>query len=120
MIKDRCIVAYGFNDDEIKKLKIYVTGVKEVSNNMLDLKIKDIIKGETEGNYVDEPFNEKVVLFNSYPDNEVRSAVKKLREVFPGIILAMVTPLSINWSFKYLMSHLLQEKEMEKNNMNGR
>lgn len=82
MIKDRCIVAYGFNDDEIKKLKIYVTGVKEVSNNMLDLKIKDIIKGETEGNYVDEPFNEKVVLFNSYPDNEVRSAVKKLREVF--------------------------------------
>lgn len=114
--KKRCVLAYGFNEAEIKKLKIYVTSVREVENKCLDLKINDLINEVSEGGYEGETFEEKVVLFNSYGDNEIRSVVRKLREVFPGIILAVVTPASINWSFKYLMSHLLEEKKLEQNN----
>lgn len=114
--KKRCALAYGFNEDELKKLKIYLTSVREVEDKNLDLKINDLINETMEGNYTEEPFDEKVVIFNSYGDNEIRSAVRKLRTVFPGIILAVVTPASINWSFKYLMSHLLEEKKLEQNN----
>lgn len=114
--KKRCVLVYGFNDAEIKKLKIYLTGVKEIEYSCLDVKINDLINGITEGNYNEEKIEEKVILFNSYGDNEIRSSVRKLRETFPGVILAVVTPASINWSFKYLLSHLLEERKLEQDN----
>lgn len=110
---DRCVLTYGFNDEEVKKLKIYLTNVKTITNEMFEMKINDIIKGIKIENYSEKSFDEKIVLFNSYPEGEIRGCIKKLRETFPGIILAVVTPVSINWTFKYLMEHLLEEREME-------
>ena len=36
-----------------------------------------------------------------------------------GGVLAVVTPMSRNWSFKYLMNHLLEEREWYRKQQKG-
>lgn len=110
--KTRCVLAYGFSEGETKKLKIYLSGVKNINNSMLDMTLQDIIES---GGAEDcaECSDKKIVVFNGYSDHDIRGAVKKLRNTFPGIILAVVTDISAKWTFNVLTEHLLQERELE-------
>lgn len=106
----RCAICYGFNKNEIRKLKLYVSGVQEMASDMKTMKIQDIIEAD------DGVCNEeehKVLLFNEYPESEIRASIKKIRESVPGVILAVVTSVSKEWTFEYLLEHLLEEKELE-------
>lgn len=111
---NRCVLAYGFNEEEIRKLKIYVTGIRIVTAGMSEMKIRDITDGIKIETYSNEEIEEKVIIFNSYPESEIKTSIKKLRQTFPGVILAVVTPVSIEWSFRELLAHLLEEKAFEK------
>lgn len=110
--KTRCVLAYGFPEGEIKKLKIYLSGVKIINDSMLDMKIKDIIDSDGAEDSM-ECIDKRIVIFNGYSNHDIRGAVKKLRSTFPGIILAVVTEVSAEWTVNVLIDHLMQERELE-------
>ena len=106
----RCAICYGLTENEIKKLKLYGSGVQQMSSNMKSMKIQDIIEVD---DGICTPEEHKIVLFNEYPESEVRASVKKIRQSVPGVILAMVTSVSKDWTFENLLEQLLEERKFE-------
>ena len=49
-------------------------------------------------------------MINNYDDKLLQSAVKKVRLIVKGPILAVVTPISSEWTFEYLSEHLIEER----------
>lgn len=112
MLKSKCVLVYGLSEEEIKKLKKINFKVIKIEKNMSSMKIKDILnKKEGIGEEISLP-EEKVILFNGYGQNELRTTIKSVRNIITGGILAVVTPISINWTFERLISHLILEREL--------
>lgn len=117
---DKLLIAYNLTEDEVKKLKQYGFRVVVIENNMVDLKVKDIIAGVKEGNEKENMPTEKIILFNNYKNTELQGTIKKVRNYVTGGILAVVTPISINWTFDYLIEHLIEERETVMSQQKGR
>ena len=103
MLKSKCVLVYGLSEEEIEKLK---------KINFKVIKIKDILNKKE---VIDEESSlpeEKVILFNGYGQNQLRTTIKSVRNLITGGILAVVTPISINWTFERLISHLILEREL--------
>jgi len=118
---NKIMLAYGFEDKERLMLgKLIVTKkipkVKNVSSEMCKMKIGDIIKGYKFEIYNGSLPKEKVVIFNNFDDSEINTAIKALKEISQGIIMAVVTPISIDWTFEYLIEHLIEERQWYKDN----
>ena len=112
MLKSKCILVYNLSEEEITKLKRINFKVLIIEKNMSSMKIRDILnKKEATGEETSLP-EEKVVLFNGYGQNELRTTIRSVRNIVAGGILAVVTPISINWTFEKLISHLMLEKEL--------
>lgn len=110
MQKNKCILVYGLSDDEINKLEKAKFKVLKITNDMANMKLKDILgKVDNRDENLELP-DEKVILFNGYGNNEMRTTIKAVRNVINGGMLAVVTPISINWTFKYLLEHLIEER----------
>lgn len=112
MLKSKCVLVYGLSEEEIKKLKKINFKVIKIEKNMSSMKIKDILNKKE---VIDEESSlpkEKVILFNGYGQNELRTTIKSVRNIITGGILAVVTPISINWTFERLISHLILEREL--------
>ena len=62
---------------------------------------------------------EKAILFNGYGQNELRTTIRSVRNIVAGGILAVVTPISINWTFEKLISHLILERELAERQVKG-
>lgn len=119
MFIKKCILCYGLEDDEISKFKELGFNVKIIENNMAEVKIKDIINNVSMGNTnIDLP-KEKVILFNGYDNKMLKPAVNKTRQLVPGCILAVVTPVSSTWKFIDLLKHLIEEREWANSNKKG-
>ena len=59
-ISDKCILAYGLNEEEIKKIESQNIKVIEINNEMALMKLEDIICEEIkESSYDNLPLNEK-------------------------------------------------------------
>ena len=56
-----------------------------------------------------------MILFNNYEDNKLQKSIKEIRKFVKGGILAVVTETSREWSFEYLINHLIEEREWFKN-----
>ncbi|MGL4773039.1 MAG: DUF3783 domain-containing protein [Clostridium sp.] len=108
---DKSIIVYNLEENEIVRLKNYGFRVTVISSSMTSLKVKEIISGIKDGESSGELPNEKVILLNNYKNTEIQATVKKIRNHVTGGILAVVTPISSNWSFKYLLEHLIEERE---------
>lgn len=117
---DKSLIAYNLTEEEVTKLKQYGFRVIVIENNMTDLKIKDIIAGVKDGSGNESIPNEKIILFNNYKNTELQGVIKKVRNYVTGGILAVVTPISINWSFSYLIEHLIEERETFTKQQKGR
>jgi len=93
-----------------------VNRVKEISYKMGDMTIRDIIAGHeffTINNLLPE---DSLILFNNISDDGLNSIIKGIREKFEKRpIMAAVTETSQGWSFKYLIEHLIEEREWYKN-----
>lgn len=112
MLKSKCVLVYGLSEEEIKKLKKINFKVIKIEKNMSSMKIKDILN-KKEVIYEESSLpKEKVILFNGYGQNELRTTIKSVRNIITGGILAVVTPISINWTFERLISHLILEREL--------
>jgi hypothetical protein len=90
---------------------------KIINNEMASMKIRDIIDDLRFEIYGETLPEEKAILFNNFTDDELNRAIAAIRgnmEARP--ILAVITPTSIEWSFKYLLEHLIEEREWHRAN----
>lgn len=112
MNNDKKLLVYGLSEDEINLLKA-LSKVTEIKPEMLNLKVHEIANEKINEEIVEvmNGPNEKIILFNGFSDGEVNATVRKIRKIIQGGVLAVVTPVSRNWTFKYLAEHLLEERE---------
>ncbi|SHK08118.1 protein of unknown function [Clostridium cavendishii DSM 21758] len=116
----KCLLTYGLTEEQNKELQS--TGIKiEVINPlMVEMKISDIINGfkfETAGRMLSL---EKVVLFNSFSDEDLHKMIKIVKAIAGAPILAVVTPTSEQWTFANLLEHLMEEREWYSKQGKGR
>ncbi|MEY8763213.1 MULTISPECIES: DUF3783 domain-containing protein [Clostridium] len=123
---NKTILLYGFdkNGDKIIKnigKEFNIHDFKIIKDNMMGLKIKDILEGSLGGQLEEQDksysLDEKVILFNCLTDKQMSGVMKELKVKMDNMpILAVITKTSRNWNFKYLLSHLLQERAWFKKN----
>lgn len=116
----KCILVYGLADYELKELQLSNHKLINVTTEMAGMKLKDILSGlrfETVDKFLPQ---EKVVIFNNFSDEEVYRMIKIVRVIVKNVILATVTPTSIEWNFNYLLQHLIAEREWYKKQQKGR
>ncbi|MDO5517536.1 MAG: DUF3783 domain-containing protein [Clostridium sp.] len=119
-INYKCILAYGLTDEELDKIKKRRLKVKEVTSEDASRRIVDILCEDGDGSTKDElPADEKALIFNGYNDKELRETIKFIRRFIEGGVLAVVTEESSKWTFKYLIEHLVEEREWYKSQQGG-
>ena len=117
---NKCILAYKFSELELNILKNTNIKVVEISPEMLEMTIKDILGGLRFKTFNTNPINEKTILFNNFTDEELHPTIKEIRKKIKGGLLAVVTSTTIDWKFSYLVNHLIEEKEWFLNQQKGR
>lgn len=114
---NKLILFYGLNAEDKTFLQQTIRHnnlptCKEIEKNMARMKLKDIIDGLKFEIFTEVLPEEKIILFNNLSDEELDraiKAIKKSKDMKP--IFAVITPTSIDWNFKYLLEHLLEERE---------
>ena len=92
---NKCILVYGLTKDEIQWLNDLNYKVINISPDMCEMTVKEVLEGLRFEIINNNPIKEKAI---------TRTKIK-------GGVLAMVTPNSINWTFNYLINHLIEERE---------
>lgn len=114
---NKVMLIYGLNDEDKEALSSIVRNEKLpeyriIKPEMADMKLRDILDGlkfEIFGAALPE---EKIILFNNFTDEELHKTITIIRNtVAIRPILAVITPTSIEWSFRYLLEHLIEERE---------
>ncbi|MBQ6820198.1 MAG: DUF3783 domain-containing protein [Clostridium sp.] len=117
---NKCILVYNIPKEEIQNLKNDGFKLIEVTEEMTNMRVIEILNGlkfET----VDRGLTkEAVILFNDFSDEEIKSSISMIRQRFKNGIFAVVTPSSIEWRFSYLVEHLIEEREWYLKNQKGR
>lgn len=119
---DKLMLIFGFKTDEVDEInrlqtKENLPEVKVITNDMASMKIKDIIQGFKFEIYGVNLPEEKVILLNNLSDEELERTIKILRQYLQvRPIFAVVTPTSAEWEFKYLLEHLIEEREWYRKN----
>ena len=120
-INNKCILAYGLKTDEIKKIESQNIKVIEINNHMGSMKIEDIICEKTNEDSHDElPLNEKALIFNGFKDEQLKVTIRYIRGFVKGGVLAVSTAQNYKWTFKYLLEHLVEEREWFEAQQKGR
>lgn len=116
MLSDyKTLLVYGLTKEEIQKIALKTERVAEITTDMADTKIVDILnRVKKDASHANLP-DEKVIIFNKYTDSEIQKKVKFIRNKIDNPVLAVVTPTSMNWTFKDLLEHLIAEREFYKN-----
>ena len=117
---NKCILVHNVPEEEIRELRNEGFKLIEVSKEMTEMTIFDILDGlRFETVNADLP-EETVILFNDFSDEEIKLAIAGIRKRFKEGIFAAVTPTSVEWKFGYLVEHLIEEKEWYLKNQKGR
>lgn len=117
----KMILIYGFREDEKKSLSKLVEEnelpfVKVIKESMGDMQLSDIIDGKIFETFEIELPKEKVILFNNLTDEEIEKAILAFKKHFNTLpILAAVTETSVKWTLKYLLEHLIEERNWYNN-----
>ncbi|MFU0825654.1 DUF3783 domain-containing protein [Clostridium sp.] len=118
---EKTLLIYGFNQQEEEVLKKLLEEnnlpqYKVIKDDMGETTVKDILLGMAYEKKICNLPKEKVVLFNRCEDSDVMNGMKVIKDNFQGKpIFAVVTPTSIEWKFKDLLEHLMQEREWYQN-----
>ena len=108
---NKCILVYGLSNIELLNLKELGYKIIEITPEMCEMTLMDVLLGMRLEIFNSDPIKEKVILYNNLSQFEVRKAVNDTRENIKDGILAVVTEQSINWKISYLIKHLRDEKE---------
>lgn len=97
-------------EDIIKKLDL--SEYKIVDESMGKMKVKDILNSlKIESNNCKLP-KEKLIVFNGFENEQLNDAINIIRSnIKPVPILAVATENSVEWTFEYLLEHLVEERE---------
>ncbi|CUU45128.1 DUF3783 domain-containing protein [Clostridium beijerinckii] len=118
---NKCILAYGLKEDEIKKIESQNIKVIEINNNMTLMTLEDIINGnKNEDSYDEMQLSEKALIFNGFKDEQLKVTIRYIRSFIQGGVLAVSTAQNYKWTFKYLLEHLIEEREWYKEQQKGR
>lgn len=117
---NKCILAYNIPEREFNILKEEGFKIVEISLEMVEMTIKDILNGLKFETFNSSPRKESVILFNNFSDEELKVTIRSIRQKFKGGILATVTPTSMEWKFNYLVEHLVEEREWYLKQQKGR
>lgn len=122
MKDEKVLLIYGFNLDEQLKLTEVLKAnslplYKVITDSEVQLTLEDVLNKKEIGIAETKSGDEKVVLFNGCSDDEVKIAMRTIKDIcIKKPIFAMVTPTSIHWKFNYLIEHLMEERsKFEKN-----
>ncbi|MFL0252184.1 DUF3783 domain-containing protein [Clostridium neuense] len=111
------ILIYGYNEEEIQRIKDLfnkhnMPTLLIINENMAKMKICDILKGLEILTYDVKLPDERLVLFNNITDKNVDKGIQIMKDISnKKPIFAQVTPVSQNWSLKYLMDHMIEERQ---------
>lgn len=108
---NKCILVYGLSSLEILRLRNLGYKLIEITPEMCEMILIDIIiclKFEIFNNC---PVEEKIILYNNLSQEEVKKAMVDTRKNIKDGILAVVTQQFINWKISYLIKYLINEKE---------
>lgn len=118
---DKMILIYGFTEDEKKRLfkaveENQLPQLKIIKESMANMQINDIIDGKIFETFINELPKDKAILLNNLSDEEIDKAIKVFKTSFNELpIMAAVTKTSIKWTFKYLLEHLIEERNWYEN-----
>lgn len=116
---NKCVLTYRIPQKELNTLQIEELKIIEISPEIVEMKIIDILEGFRFPTFNPYPIREKVILFNNFSDRELKSTIKDIRKNTKDGLLAVVTPTSIEWKFNDLVKHLVEEKEWFLNQQKG-
>ena len=108
---NKCILAYGLSNTEFLNLKKLGYKIIEITPEMCEMTLMDVLLGMKLEIFNNNPIKEKVILYNNLSEYELRKAIMDTRQNIKDGILAVVTQQSINWKISYLIEHLIDEKE---------
>ena len=107
----KAILTYGLNEKETKDFQATGHKVINISNEMASMKVKVVSK---------KNFDEKVVIFSNFPDEELQMMVSIAKVITENPIMAVVTETSKEWQFNYLVEHLIEEREWYRSMQGGK
>lgn len=108
---NKCILVYGLSNIELLSLKELGYKIIEITPEMCEMTLMDVLLGMRLEIFNSNPIKEKVILYNNLSQDELRKAITDTRQNIKDGILAVVTQQSINWKISYLIKHLRDEKE---------
>lgn len=108
---NKCILVYGLSNIELLNLKELGYKIIEITPEMCEMTLMDVLLGMRLEIFNSDPIKEKVILYNNLSEDEIRKAIVDTRQNIKDGILAVVTQQSINWKISYLIKHLRDEKE---------
>ena len=108
---NKCILVYGLSNIELLSLKELGYKIIEITPEMCEMTLMDVLLGMRLEIFNSDPIKEKVILYNNLSEDEIRKAIVDTRQNIKDGILAVVTQQSINWKISYLIKHLRDEKE---------
>ena len=108
---NKCILVYGLSNIELLNLKELGYKIIEITPEMCEMTLMDVLLGMRLEIFNSNPIKEKVILYNNLSEDEIRKAIVDTRQNIKDGILAVVTQQSINWQISYLIKHLRDEKE---------
>ncbi|MCT8977515.1 DUF3783 domain-containing protein [Clostridium sp. CX1] len=113
---NKVALVYGFGEAEQSIVSEILKGkYKVIDESMGKMKIGDILNGIKLEVYNCHLPSEKVVLFNNFEDEELKNTMRAIKaSIQPSPIFAIVTDTSIDWTFEYLLEHLVEEREWYK------
>lgn len=108
---NKYILVYGLSNMELLGLKELGYKIIEITPEMCEMTLKDVLLGMRLEIFNNNPIKEKVILYNNLSQDELRKAIIDTRKNIKDGILAVVTQQSINWKINYLINHLRDEKD---------
>lgn len=111
-----CILTYGFGGKDLQIIKGYcamigIRDIIQVKQDMLDVKIQDILEDNiTRGESEPGP-KERAIVFNAFSGKKLNTFIGNFKST--GIaqpLLATVTATSVGWKFRDLVAELQSER----------
>lgn len=116
MTEDRKILVYGLSEDEKERLLTEGLNLHQIHDGNAGGTLAELIE-KKEIPHKGLPLGVvKIMIFCGYETNdELKDLISKIRKehVF-GSIMAVITKTNLNWKFDYMIEHLLEEREDNK------
>lgn len=116
MSKERKILVYGLSEEEKERLMGEGLNLHQIHNGNAGGTLEELIENK-EIPHEGAPLGiVKIMIFCGYETNdELKDLISKIRRehVF-GSIMAVITRTNLKWKFDYMIEHLLEEREENK------